>query len=386
MSARSLTEKTSLYQINLRFFDVDVTIKSDCKSFVDLFSQMYHKFLVDRLQTDSRSTIEFALLAEQDDTYNAPVIVINNEIWPLSNARLFDGYAYECVLSTIIARIQSHLLLHAGVVSRNGQGVIILADSGFGKTTLVIELVKRGFKFLSDEMAALGRTDGRVHPFPRCLWIRKGTLELTGIAQKSTNAPRWMGKTLLDIEDIVPGSYRETTNVNHVIILHDDARPENGLQDISVLVERLDNSLLACINEIEGVENVRVENMHGYPLIKCTAVRPTSTLAKIELFCREFQTLMLNAGKGKEHYPSFSSPARLEDIPKSEAVVSLLKRFQGGYMSKVLHDEFSGNSIPLFLELSAMIEGAKCYRLSVGPLKDMADLVCGVVGVQHQVK
>lgn len=275
--------------------------------------------------------------------------------------------------------------MHAGVVSRKGQGVIIIADSGYGKTTLVIELVKRGFHFLSDEMAALGRNDRKIHPFPRCLWIRKGTLELVGLSQKSTHAPIWMEKVLMDIEDILPGSYGETTSINHVIILQDCAESEGRLQnqatqDISVLVERLDNSLLVRISEIEGVENVHVETVHGYPTIKCNAARPTSALVKIESLCREFQILVLNVIKGTEHYPSFRLPADIKGIPKSEAVISLLKRFQGGYMSKVLHDEFDGNSIPLFLELSAMIEGAKCYQLSVGPLKDMADLVCGVVG------
>ena len=54
-----------------------------------------------------------------------------------------------------MTRVRSHLLIHAGVVSRDGQGIILVADARHGKTTLVLELVRRGFQFLSDEMADL---------------------------------------------------------------------------------------------------------------------------------------------------------------------------------------------------------------------------------------
>ena len=40
-----------------------------------------------------------------------------------------------------------------GVVSHHGEGVVIIADAEHGKTTLTLELVKRGFTFLSDALA-----------------------------------------------------------------------------------------------------------------------------------------------------------------------------------------------------------------------------------------
>ena len=58
------------------------------------------------------------------------------------------------------------LVEYAGVVSYQGKGLLLVADAEHGKTTLTLELVKRGFAFLSDEVAALGRIDHRVHPFP----------------------------------------------------------------------------------------------------------------------------------------------------------------------------------------------------------------------------
>ena len=104
MSARLLTAKTSLRQISLRFFDLYVNIKSDCEAFLDLFAQMYRRFMVDMSPPGFQPTVDFTLLAEPGDRYDTPVIIVDNEIWPLSHSRLFEGYAYECVLSTIVLK------------------------------------------------------------------------------------------------------------------------------------------------------------------------------------------------------------------------------------------------------------------------------------------
>lgn len=85
--------------------------------------------------------------------------------------------------------------------------------------TLVLELVRRGFKFLSDEMAALGRDDHHVHPFPRSLRIRPGSLELAGFPEAAIGAPMWLGKQILDIEQIHPGAVGASVPLQHIIIL-----------------------------------------------------------------------------------------------------------------------------------------------------------------------
>lgn len=66
---------------------------------------------------------------------------------------------------------QDFVFVHAGVVGWKEKAVIIPADSGKGKTSLVIELVKRGASYYSDEYAVLDK-DGLVHPFARKLSVR----------------------------------------------------------------------------------------------------------------------------------------------------------------------------------------------------------------------
>ena len=64
------------------------------------------------------------------------------------------------------------VFVHAGVVGWRGQAILIPGRSFSGKTTLVVELVRAGATYLSDEYAVLDAR-GRVHPYPRKLWIRE---------------------------------------------------------------------------------------------------------------------------------------------------------------------------------------------------------------------
>jgi hypothetical protein len=63
---------------------------------------------------------------------------------------------------------------HAGVVALDGKAIVIPGKSMDGKTTLVVELIKRGATYYSDEYAVLDK-DGMVHPFPKSLSIREGS-------------------------------------------------------------------------------------------------------------------------------------------------------------------------------------------------------------------
>jgi len=85
-----------------------------------------------------------------------------------------SSLAHGIILRNTFARIRSHLLFHAAALSCGGKGVIVAADSYCGKTTLTLALVRHGFKFLSDDVAALGLNNGQLTPYPRCLIVRGG--------------------------------------------------------------------------------------------------------------------------------------------------------------------------------------------------------------------
>ena len=65
-------------------------------------------------------------------------------------------------------RVDDYLLLHAGALSKNGEGLILPAPSESGKTSLTMALTRRGFGYMSDEFGVVDAVgEGRMlHPFP----------------------------------------------------------------------------------------------------------------------------------------------------------------------------------------------------------------------------
>jgi len=73
---------------------------------------------------------------------------------------------------------RGRIVLHAGLVSSRGRGVLMPGLPDAGKTTLVAGLVRAGFAYLSDEAAVFDPRTGRFHAFPRPLGMEVSTLEL----------------------------------------------------------------------------------------------------------------------------------------------------------------------------------------------------------------
>ena len=114
------------------------------------------------------------------------------------------------LLTTIASLAEGHGLFHGGVVSMNGAGLVLAAPSEMGKTTLTLELVRRGCGFLSDEVACLSHETGVLEPFPRQLNLRGASRELLGLELPTGLLPDGSDpdpdEVSVDIEDLLPGS------------------------------------------------------------------------------------------------------------------------------------------------------------------------------------
>ncbi len=82
------------------------------------------------------------------------------------------------------------VFVHAGVVEWQGKAIVIPGRSYSGKTSLVAALVRAGATYYSDEYAVLD-WQGRVHPYPQPLAVRKPG----GFAQKKYSAEKIGGIT-----------------------------------------------------------------------------------------------------------------------------------------------------------------------------------------------
>ncbi len=69
-----------------------------------------------------------------------------------------------------------YLLLHAAVVERDGQALVLTGVSGAGKSTLATLLSLRGWRLMGDEFALLDPETGLIHAFPRLISLKNASI------------------------------------------------------------------------------------------------------------------------------------------------------------------------------------------------------------------
>ena len=71
-----------------------------------------------------------------------------------------------------------YLIIHAGVVEKNGLAAILPAPPGSGKSTLTAALVLSGWRLLSDELTLIDRKTGLIHPLPRPISLKNESISV----------------------------------------------------------------------------------------------------------------------------------------------------------------------------------------------------------------
>jgi len=367
-------------ELTLNLFEIFVRVRSDRADFLRFLADMYQHFIVEHIPPTAPNLIECSYFAIPCDPHHKHKLDLNGETWELDPEIEAEGYAYDSILSTVLSRVRSHLIIHAGVVARGGQATLVVADSGYGKTTLVLELVSRGFQFLSDELAPVARNTHQVEPFPRSLRLREPTLDLVAGIRRQQNAILWFDKFVIDIEQIYPGSLGTEAQIRSVIIVQDSLPDDKTTpyKEIGIFLNRHDTGLLSAAEELTGVQQAQLTHELGYPVLRYQAEHPMQILPQIEELCRERNILVIDVNKRPLRKPSFHGPTQLSVLPKSQTAFELIRQFQPGHKSEILTEEYQGKATKLYLELISILSEARCYRLTPGPLSEMADIICSL--------
>lgn len=362
---------TSTQSLAFCFFDQTIEFKSHSTYLHTTLAHMYHRFKLAGAQNASATTvIEQHPTREQDDTSK-------HEFSIFEVSRLQRAYTTQ---------IRTHFLIHAGVLSYANQGIMLVAPSMHGKTTLTLKLLHDGFDFLSDDIAPIGLADSLLYPFPRSFVIRSGSVKLAGFSPLSPSTPMWLGKHIVDAEMLRPDCIGHPVPIRHIFFHHD--KPESHDQNLTqqcapqdenisykILVRSLPDSLKDAIRAISGMEELAADQFDGQIRLHITAKNRLAALQQIDALCEAHDIEVTHLGENPPQRRSFDGPAELTKISNSKAVVNLLDHFLGGYHSALFQNEMNNSPIKLSMTLGRMIQNADCYMLRVGPLEDMATLV-----------
>ncbi|WP_295883968.1 HprK-related kinase A [uncultured Thiohalocapsa sp.] len=78
----------------------------------------------------------------------------------------------------VATRAHQFLMLHAGVLERDGYALVLPAVPGSGKSTLTAALALRGWRLLSDEFGLLDWRTGLLMPLPRAIPLKNRSIRV----------------------------------------------------------------------------------------------------------------------------------------------------------------------------------------------------------------
>ncbi|HEV2673679.1 MAG TPA: HprK-related kinase A [Aliidongia sp.] len=169
LSGSGITVRMGPFQVR-----VGSKIRHFCEQFVDLYR--HHRL------GDAEDFIDFDLQLKQRWSWIAP----------FGRVAAFEFNGYEPVAALPIEQAmplfewglnwcvtaQSHrfVMIHAGIVARDDQALVMPGSSGSGKSTLTTALCYRGWRLLSDELALIDIESGLVHPMPRPISLKNKSI------------------------------------------------------------------------------------------------------------------------------------------------------------------------------------------------------------------
>lgn len=360
-----MTTHTFSYQI----LDVSVLLETSSEAFQELFEMDYGLFK--NPSTDQKKLLTVSL--HLDNKRGSPRLSIDNKNIALAGHPAPIIYAYQMVLRSIFESIQDFMVLHGGVVAKDNHALILAGFPGMGKTTLALELLRNGFSFFSDDFCPIHKKSRLVYPFPRCAWksIPSGQsglkeLDKPGGCLRGTKIPirpNELGAIL--------GEEPCRAKCLICLVAGDDSEEWCELE-IGLKKEGGDE----LISDVRQLQGVIVEELNRdfcswsikYHVSQCLTREIRQLLKK-----HEHHTWY--AFRHNRIHPDFTREPVLSPIAPSEAAFHLLPDLKVGSLFATEEEACLESPMRVFLGLCELLEGVSCYRLRVGKLQSMRDLI-----------
>lgn len=294
---------------------------------------------------------------------------------------------YQRFLNTILDRVEHCAVLHASALLDSAGGAVVLAaPAGHGKTSLTLELVGRGYRFLSDDYAPLDLTTGNVRPYPRAVGILPGGRApipaAFSEAARRTDAPRLLGKALVDVGQVLGEDAMATglAPLRHVILLAGaDERegPATTELELTCLRERAEEieSEIAAIDGVETVARHKGKRLWYWRLRLRHDLYPTERLSRVldddaVIFTQKYWAAP----------PDFEAVPRALPVKRREAAELLTRELLNRRGGSRLLRRYPGGLMELLLDIGSCLAGAQCWKVCPGKYRGTADLIRQIVG------
>ena len=280
VSLARIVEEFSLKSISVKGDPADIMISSADVNRPGLqFSGYYEYYDSDRIQIVGKSEVSFLETlskAEYEERISKflstkpPLVVIARGIEPseffISQAEFNDVPLYQTTESTsdfmsaLIAflnvQLAPRITRHGVLVDVYGEGILILGESGVGKSEAAIELVKRGHRMIADDAVEIRRVSSRslVGSAPENI---RHFIELRGIGVINISRIFGVGavKPTEKIDMVIKLEQWDSNKAYDRMGLEDETTEILGLNITSITIPIKPGRNLAVIIEVAAMNN-----------------------------------------------------------------------------------------------------------------------------------
>lgn len=157
-----------------------VSVNSTIPLFAETFRSLYqdNKIAISEDFADYHVSLSSPLISKVFNKPQIHFLLDGKKVFnPLPLVQVFP--TFEWGLNWVIANhCNFYLVVHAGVVEKNGCGILMPATPGSGKSTLCAALCLQGWRLLSDELALIDLNTGLCIPVPRPVSLKDRSIEL----------------------------------------------------------------------------------------------------------------------------------------------------------------------------------------------------------------
>jgi len=329
--------------------NTSISLHSDNPLFIKEFNNDYQWF---KQTPNAKSSwdIQICLFDNQ--------LQINHHHIDISNHPTPMHFAFQVVVSEIMSQLNAYYLIHAGVVKKDDQVIILSGPPGIGKSTLVQTLVSNGFDFFSDDCAPLHKQSGMIYPFPRSMWIVDQQNNINSIRSKKAIPVK------CNPEEYSP--VKPTT----IICLIDDTSSNHPIK-LNMSLNSPDSPLINELKQLPGIELIKRHPQHAEYRIQYLASEHITK--SIQTVCNQYKQHLWTIYRVPPIRKCFERQAKIKKVSAHQAaseIISEMKMFESCLTP-------SDNEAPMasLINISRLIQEANCFFMSAGYLSSEIELI-----------